>query len=195
MYSRLGLYILFFSCKCVGRVGWASVPTFYFGLVMQADSIAEKIDRIAASAARQSGVEFLYSEIAGSKRKMTVRIYIDKPGGVTIEDCSTVSRAIEAVVDVEDFIPSAYVLEVSSPGLDRRLFTIEDFEKFVGKKAKIKVSEAIEGQANFSGTIVGVEGSAVMLDDTTNGRVKIPFGQIAKANLKVDLAEEFRKKR
>lgn len=162
---------------------------------MQRDSIAERIDKIAAGAARESGVEFLYSEIGGSKRNMTVRIYIDKPGGVTIEDCSTVSRAIEAVVDVEDFIPSAYVLEVSSPGLERRLFSLEDFEKFVGKKAKVKLSEAIDGQANFNGKIVGVEDSTITFEDKTNGLVQIPFDRIAKANLKVDLAEEFKKRR
>ena len=80
---------------------------------------------------------------------MTVRIYIDKPEGVTLEDCSTVSRAIEAVIDADDFIPAPYVLEVSSPGLERPLFSIQDFEKFAGKKAKVKTSEAIDGPGKF----------------------------------------------
>jgi ribosome maturation factor RimP len=169
---------------------------FLFGFkTMQADSIAEQIDKIAKKAANDNGVEFVHSEIVGSKRNMTVRIYIDKPDGVTLEDCSTVSRAIETVIDADDFIPSSYVLEVSSPGIERPLFTVQDFEKFAGKKAKVKTSESINGQANFNGRIVSVEDSDIVFEDKTNGSVRIPFEKVAKANLKVDLAEEFKKKR
>ena len=172
------------------------VPTFYFGFkAMQRDPIVDRIDKIAAQAAKDNGVEFVHSEIVGSKRNMTVRIYIDKPGGVTLEDCSIVSRAIEDVIDADDFIPTPYVLEVSSPGLERPLFTIEDFQKFVGKKAKVKTSESFNGQANFNGRIEAVEDSEIVFDDKTNGTVRIPFDKVAKANLKVDLAEEFKKKR
>lgn len=172
------------------------MPTFYFGFkAMERDPIAERIDKIAVRAARDNGVEFLYSDIAGSKRNMTVRIYIDKPGGVTIEDCSTVSRDVEAVLDADDFIPSAYVLEISSPGLERPLFSLEDFEKFAGKKAKVKTTEPLNGQANFNGRIATVDGGEIVFDDKTRGEVRIPFEKISKANLKVDLAEEFNKKK
>ncbi len=172
------------------------VPTFYFGFkAMQRDSIGHKIDKIAVQAAKENGVEFVHSEIAGSKRNMTVRIYIDKPGGVTIEECAIVSRAVEAVIDLEDFIPSAYVLEVSSPGLERPLFSIQDFDKFAGKKAKVKTVEAIGGQANFNGRIATVEGSEIVFEDKTSGTIRIPFEKVSKANLRVDLAEEFKKKR
>ncbi|MEO8572371.1 MAG: ribosome maturation factor RimP [Pyrinomonadaceae bacterium] len=162
---------------------------------MQRDPIAERIDKIAAQAAKENGVEFVHSEILGSKRNMTVRIYIDKPEGVTLEDCSTVSHAIEDVIDADDFIPSPFVLEVSSLGLERPLFTIQDFEKFAGKKAKVKTSDAIGGQAHFNGRIAAVEGSEIVFEDKTNGTVRIPFDKVAKANLKVDLSEEFKKKR
>lgn len=162
---------------------------------MQRDLIAERVDDIAEQAALTSGVEFLNSEIVGGKGNMTVRIYIDKPGGVTLEDCSTVSRAIEAVIDVEDFIPSAYVLEVSSPGLERPLFTIQDFARFVGKKAKVKTAEPLDGQANFNGRIMGVDEAEIVFEDRTSGTIRIPFEKVSKANLKVDLAEEFKKKR
>ncbi|HUR96472.1 MAG TPA: ribosome maturation factor RimP [Pyrinomonadaceae bacterium] len=162
---------------------------------MQPDPTAERIDKIAAQAAQEYGVEFVHCEIVGSKRNMTVRIYIDKPEGVTLEDCSTVSRAIEDVIDADDFIPSPYVLEVSSPGLERPLFSIQDFERFIGKKAKVKTSDAIDGQANFNGRIVAVEDSEILFEDKTNGTVRIPFDKVAKANLKVDLSEEFKKKR
>jgi ribosome maturation factor RimP len=101
-------------------------------------SIVERIDKIAGKAARENGVEFVHSEIVGNRRNKTVRIFIDKPEGVSIEDCTNVSRAVEAVIDAEDFIPSAFVLEVSSPGLERPLFTLADFTRFAGKKAKVK---------------------------------------------------------
>ncbi|PYT01929.1 MAG: ribosome maturation factor RimP [Acidobacteria bacterium] len=179
------------------RTCWVGlVPTFYFGLkTMQREPIAERIDNIAIKAAESNGVEFVHSEILGSKRNMTVRIYIDKPEGVTLDDCSIVSRAIEEVIDADDFIPSPYVLEVSSPGLERPLFSIKDFEKFTGKKAKVKTSGEIDGQANFNGRIVSVEGSEIVFEDKTKGTVRIPFDKVAKANLKVDLSEEFKKKR
>jgi ribosome maturation factor RimP len=162
---------------------------------MARDPIADRIDKIAVKAAADNGVEFVHSEIVGSKRNMTVRIYIDKPQGVTLEDCSIVSRAIEDVIDADDFIPTPYVLEVSSPGLERPLFSVQDFEKFTGRKAKVKTSETIDGQANFTGKIAFVEGSEIVIEDKTNGTVRIPFDKVAKANLKVDLAEEFKKKR
>jgi len=114
---------------------------------------------------------------------------------VTLEDCSTVSHAIEEVIDADDFIPTPYVLEVSSPGLERPLFSIQDFVKFTGKKAKVKTSEALDGQTNFNGRIDSVDGSEIVFEDKTNGTVRIPFDKVAKANLKVDLAEEFKKRR
>ena len=162
---------------------------------MQQDSLTERIDKIAARAAKDNGVEFVHTEIAGTRRNSVVRIYIDKPEGVTIDDCSNVSRAVEEVMDADDFMPAAYVLEVSSPGLERPLFTLDDFQKFVGKKAKVKTTEPVNGQSNFSGRIEAVEASEVVFDDKTNGTVRIPFENVAKANLKVDLAEEFKKKR
>lgn len=172
------------------------MPTFYFGFkTMQDRSIVEKIDKIADKAAKENGVEFVHSEVVGNRGQRTVRIYIDKPEGVTIDDCSNVSRSMESVIDAEDFIPSAYVLEVSSPGLDRPLFKLDDFIRFVGKKAKVKTVEPIAGQANFNGSIEAVEGTEIVFEDRTNGAVRIPFEKVEKANLKVDLADEFKKKR
>jgi ribosome maturation factor RimP len=156
--------------------------------------ITERIEKIAAEAARENGVEFVHAEVAGAKRNMTVRVFIDKEGGVTVEDCSAVSRSIEAVLDADDFIPSAYLLEVSSPGLERGLYSIADYRKFAGKKAKVRTTEAINGQTNFTGRIVEVVDDDVVFDDKTNGTVRIPFASVAKANLRVDLAEEFKRR-
>lgn len=175
-------------------VGFA--PTFYFGFkTMEQASVAERIEKIAAAATEKNGLEFVHSEIAGTKRNMTVRVFIDKPEGVTIEDCTTVSHAIEEVLDADDFIPSAYVLEVSSPGLERGLYSVADFERFAGNKAKIKTSAPLNGQSNFNGRINAVEGEEIVFEDRTSGALRIPFDSIDKANLKVDLEEEFKKRR
>jgi ribosome maturation factor RimP len=161
---------------------------------MELDTVGQQAEKIAVRIANEMGVELVHCQIAGTKRNPIVRIFIDKPGGVTIEDCSNLSRAIEAIFDVEDFIPTSYVLEVSSPGLDRELFGIKDFAKFAGRKAKVKTSDAIKGQRIFSGRIEGVEDDIVIIDDKTSGIVRFPFESVAKANLMIDLHEEFKKK-
>lgn len=159
------------------------------------EGVAERVSRIAAGVAGEKGVEFVNIEIAGTKRNMVVRVFVDKPEGVTIDDLTAVSRAMEAILDEEDFIPTAYLLEVSSPGLERGLFSLEDYRKFTGKKAKIKTNAAIDGQTNFTGRIAGVEGDVVEFDDKTSGKVRLAFADIMKGNLKVDLAEEFKRQR
>jgi ribosome maturation factor RimP len=100
---------------------------------------------------------------------------------------------MEAILDREDFIPTSYVLEVSSPGIERELFTIEDVQRFTGRNARVKTVRAIEGQRNFTGTIIGTADRTIEFDDRTRGRVQIPFDMVAKASLMVDLQSEFKK--
>jgi len=156
-------------------------------------SIGQRVEQIAASVTGQAGIEFVHCEIAGSKRNPIVRLIIDKPGGVTLEDCAQVSREVETVLDKDDFIPTAYVLEVSSPGIERELFKLAVFEKFTGHVARVKVRQPIGGQRNFAGKITAVAGSDIEFEDRTSGRVRIPFDTIAKANLLVDFSEDFKK--
>jgi len=158
---------------------------------METGSIAERVRSIAGKAANDVGVELVNVEIAGTKRDAVVRIYIDKPDGVTLDDCSRVSREIEDVLDIEDFIPSRYVLEVSSPGIERELYSIEDFRRFTGRLAKVKTSVDIEGQKTFVGPITGVDGNTISIDDRTHGPVSLDYEQVVKANLKIDLSKEF----
>jgi ribosome maturation factor RimP len=119
-------------------------------------------------------------------RSKFLRIYIDKPGGVTTDDCAAVSHRVGLLLDVEDVISHQYVLEVASPGLDRGLYKPADYERFAGNPAHIRLSEPIDGQRNFHGTLVGLdrEGEpAALLDDEQGGRHRLPLSQVVKANV------------
>ena len=157
---------------------------------MESSSILERVEKIARNAAADSGVELVHVELAGIKRDQVVRIYIDKTGGVTIDDCTNVSRIVETVLDADDFIPGKYVLEVSSPGIERQLYSLADFAKFAGQLAKIKTKTDIDGQKTFVGAIT-VNGDEITIDDRTRGAVTFPYSDVDKANLKIDLAKEF----
>lgn len=159
---------------------------------MDKGAITERVREIAGRAAAQNGAELVHVEIAGTKRDSVVRIFIDKEGGVTLEDCSKVSRDMELVLDDEDVIPARYVLEVSSPGIERQLYSLGDFEKFSGKLIKVKTKEAVDGQKTFVGTLLDVDGTKVTVDDRTRGEVSLDYNDIEKANLKIDLSKEFK---
>lgn len=158
---------------------------------MDTQPIIERLRTIAISAVEASGIELVHVEMAGTKRDQVVRVYIDKQGGVTLDDCSRVSQEIEAVLDAEDLIPTRYVLEVSSPGIERQLYSLADFARFAGKLAKVRTKTELNGQKTFSGRIREVDGERIVFDDRTAGEVTIEYGDVERANLKIDLAEEF----
>lgn len=170
------------------------VPTFYFGLMSTKKQLAEsRLGEIAEEIATGQGMMLVDWEIVGSSKQRTVRVFIDKEGGITHDDCVAVSRELETILDKEDPFASSYVLEVSSPGLERRLRGVADFQNFSGEQAKIKTYAAIDGQKNFRGVIVGVEGEDIIFDDRSSGRVTIPVASVAKANLEIDIEEELKK--
>ncbi len=162
---------------------------------MGSSAIEERVRTIAENVAIDHGLELVHAEVAGPENKPIVRIFIDKPNGVTHNDCSEVSFQVGTMLDVEDFIHAAYTLEVSSPGLERGLYKRSDYERFAGSRAKIKSRVAINGQRNFRGRIVGIEGDNVRVEDATSGLVTIPFEAIVKANLEVDVEEDLRRAR
>ena len=159
---------------------------------MSATSLEERVREIAARAASDRNFELVHVEVAKGGRNLTVRVFIDKPGGVTHEDCAEMSLHMGTILDVEDFIGSAYTLEVSSPGLERGLYKREDYERFAGQVARVKTREPIGNQRNFRGRIISVEDDFVVFEDKTTGRVHLPLRTIAKANLEIDLEAEFR---
>ena len=160
---------------------------------MGPSSIEERVKAIAEKVAIDQGLELVHAEVAGPENKPIVRVFIDKPQGVTHEDCAKVSLHLGTILDVEDFIHASYTLEVSSPGLERGLYKRADYERFAGSDAKMKTRLPINGQRNFRGRLLGVDGNEVLFDDRTNGKVKIPLEIIKEAKLEVDVSEELRR--
>ena len=160
---------------------------------MSKHSIDERIQEIAARVATENDLELVHVQAKGTKSNLTIRIFIDKQGGVTHEDCVRMSRETESVLDAEDFIPSAYLLEVSSPGLERELYSLKDFEKFIGKPAKVRTHAPVDGQRNFRGHIARVEGDEIEFEDKTRGTVRFSYELVAKANLEIDIEAELKR--
>jgi ribosome maturation factor RimP len=150
------------------------------------EDIKKKITELAGSVALQYAFELVEVELAGSSRKLLIRIFIDKENGVTLDDCGKFSRALSALLDVEDPVPMAYVLEVSSPGLDRPLKALKDFQRSIGKLVRIITKSKIGEQNVFTGRLTGVEAENITLffDDK---EIEIPFDQISKARLEIEL--------
>jgi ribosome maturation factor RimP len=159
---------------------------------MEDQSIADRVQEIAERVAIDHGLELVHAEVAGPDNNPIVRVFIDKPQGVTHDDCSEVSIHLGTILDVEDFIHASYTLEVSSPGLNRGLYKRTDYERFAGSAAKLKTRAPIDGQRNFRGSLLGLDGNDVLFDDRTSGKVRIPFDTITKGNLEVDVSEELR---
>ena len=116
------------------------------------------------------------------ERDWYLRVYIDKEGGIDIEDCRTLSERLEEILDREDFIADAYILEVSSPGLDRVLRKARDFEREHGKRVDVALYAPLDGKKNLTGELTGYDGNVLILDDD----VRIPMEQVSQVRLHID---------
>ena len=110
-----------------------------------AETVIEQIEKVSLPVIEELGLELVDVQFRREQRGWVLRLIIDKQDGVNLDDCAVVSREISQLLDIEDFIDQAYNLEVSSPGLNRPLKTMADFERFAGRKAKVKTSEPVEG--------------------------------------------------
>ncbi len=133
------------------------------------------------------GIDLDFIELNQMKGKALLRVFIDKANGINIDDCEKVSREVEAVLDVEDPIPYSYVLEVSSPGLDRPLHGVQDFKRFAGENIRVVIQEPIDEQTFFVGKIVEAGDDRVVLVLPTNKEVIIPYSNISRARLEVEV--------
>lgn len=133
--------------------------------------------------AEAEGVEIVTVEVVGAKKAPTIRVFIDTPGGVGFDELASAQTWINAIMDELDPFPGAYSLEVSSPGIDRPLRTLEHFARFAGQTAVVKTSRPLDGRTSFAGAIVSAEGDEVVLD-VDGEHVAIPFDGIKRAHLK-----------
>ena len=153
----------------------------------------EQVRVIAERVARSHGLEVWDIVSRREPQGQVVRVFIDRPGpaatpeeSVSIEDCELVSREIGTILDVEDPLPFAYTLEVSSPGLDRPLRGENDYRRFAGRLAKIVVSEAVDNQKAFEGRLRGVDDNAVLLEGPSGRMHRLPMRLITRGRLEVE---------
>ena len=149
-----------------------------------ADQVRQILDPILLS----MGLDLWDLEFQKQGPKWLLRVYIDREigGGVTLQDCETVSRDLSAALDVEDIIPHAYTLEVSSPGLDRTLSKPEHFIRFAGSTVKVKTYQQINGEKVFRGKLLGMADSVVTIELEAGTVLEIPMTNITKASLEVE---------
>ena len=142
-------------------------------------------DQIAAIAVDE-GLELLATEIVGSGPKAVLRLVVDGPDGVTLDQCSAISRQASALLDVGDPIRHAYTLEVSSPGLDRRLYSPEDYTRFTGQQVKVKMQPSFREHRVVTGKLLGIDGGVIQIEDDNQGSVSLPLAQVFEARIDVD---------
>ncbi|TEQ78677.1 ribosome maturation factor RimP [Pseudomonas aeruginosa] len=142
----------------------------------------EQLQALLAPVVEALGYECWGVEFISQGRHSVLRVYIDRPEGILIDDCEAVSRQVSGILDVEDPISGEYTLEVSSPGMDRSLFTLEQFAKHAGEQVKIRLRSPYEGRRNYQGILRGVEEQdvVVLVDDH---EYLLPIDSIDKANI------------
>jgi ribosome maturation factor RimP len=147
----------------------------------------EKVREIAERVARFGGLEVVEVELRGGGKARMLRLVIDKPGGVTHDDCANLSREVGTILDVEDAIPGAsYTLEVSSPGLDRKLTKAADFERFVGSRVKLTTRNPVAGGKHYEGKLESFAEGKLTLD--LSAAKKKPKAEVVAKKIEVELA-------
>ncbi len=148
-----------------------------------------KIQHIAERVARTHGCELVDAELKGGGKARTLRVTIDRPEGVTHEDCANVSRELSTILDVEDAVPGgSYTLEVSSPGLDRKLTRLEDFQRFTGSRMKLMTREPVNGNRHFEGRLENFSQGKLTLETISEKKKPKPGHAHPGQKIEIDLA-------
>jgi ribosome maturation factor RimP len=160
---------------------------------LPAADVVERVRETAARVARDYGLEIFDVQFRRESSGMVLRVQIDRPGpagsaeeSVSVEDCANMSRDLSAILDVEDTVPTAYILEVSSPGLDRPLRGVDDYRRFAGRRAKLVLRDRIDGQGYVKGRLAGADGDDVLIDGDDGRQWRVAVGNITRANLEVE---------
>lgn len=145
----------------------------------------DRLNHVIKATAEGLGFQLWGYEYRPHSESALLRIFIEKEAGISVEDCAKVSRQVGAVLDVEDLIPVAYILEVSSPGIDRVLFSQDQYEQYIGQAAKIRTRTPVEERRNFKGTLEKVTDThvSILVDNET---YEVPFDVIDRTRLVID---------
>jgi ribosome maturation factor RimP len=176
----------------VARQEWALA---HFFIVRDSDSVMtqagdnfrEQVLAIAERVAASEGMEVVDVECHSTGRRGRVAIFLDKPDGIKVKDCELVSRQVSAILDIEDLFPGSFVLEVSSPGLDRKLVKPSDYEKFLGRKVKVKLISPRDGRKQFTGRLSSFDGDTVTLELAPEVEEQFKLEEIRQARLVVEI--------
>jgi ribosome maturation factor RimP len=144
--------------------------------------LQDRIKALLEPLVEKLGYELVCLELHGSGRHSLLRLFIDAPQGISLEDCERVSREVSAALDVADPIAGQYRLEVSSPGLDRPLAKAEHFRRFAGRQARVQMREPVDGRRRFAGRLLGMEEDWIVIE-VDGGRYRLPLEQVEKARL------------
>ena len=151
------------------------------------ETVTEKVREITERVASSAGLEVVDVQLLGGGQSRLLRIYIDKPEGVSHADCEFISQHVGTILDVEDVIPGArYTLEVSSPGVERKLTKPREFERFVGQKVKVVLKEPVENQRHWVGALVSFNEGIITLEPSPGRSVQFPLERVERANLKFE---------
>jgi ribosome maturation factor RimP len=152
---------------------------------MMSKEIVDRVRGIADLILSNEGMELVEIEYRRESKGWVLRLYIDKAGGVTLNDCTHISQEVGRSLDVEDFISTSYTLEISSPGLPRPLKKEKDFIKYCNQIIKVKTIDPIENRRQFKGKLLGISENRIEIE-TEGGIIQIPVSNVAKANLQID---------
>lgn len=150
-------------------------------------SIIKKIEDLITNLLAEEKMELVDLQYVTASGKKNLRIFLDKEGGIKLDDCEHMTNVIGSVLDESGLLPDSYILEISSPGLDRVLKKEKDFIRFIGSKIKVTVYTPINGQRNFLGKIISVENGDITLDDINSKNIVISIDKIVKARLEPEI--------
>jgi ribosome maturation factor RimP len=181
------------SCSTFILISWSAEkagyePAFFLKLsdsTMNPKEIVERVQTIINPILSQEGLELVDIEYRRESKGWILRLYLDKEGGITLDDCTRMSQEVGRNLDIEDFIQAPYTLEVSSPGLTRSLKTKKDFIKNLHRLIKVKTFDPIDHRRNFKGKLLGISENKIEIE-SDGGIFEIPLNNMAKANLEID---------
>jgi len=157
---------------------------------MKLDSTIEKeLGELVAD----EGLDLVATEVTGSGPKTVFRLIVDGSDGVTVDQCASISRQASAILDVSGPIQHAYTLEVSSPGLDRKLYGREDYERFVGRRVKIRMEPSCRTHRMVVGELIAVDGDTVRVRNESDEEISLPYGEVFEARLEIDWTDVMKK--